>query len=136
MESPQSKVGDHAVGPSVSTLKMEEVMKMNMGDAKTLEELTRFLRSLKMEAERWLALLKLGLQNKNVGESVRLQVGLVSGDVRAQLEEGLKLNDPKTHEPRVYEPTTRLQVYTCQSPHKVTSQWRVKRRWNLTKSWL
>lgn len=28
MESPQSKVGDHAVGTSVSTLKMEEVMKI------------------------------------------------------------------------------------------------------------
>jgi hypothetical protein len=83
MESPYLKVGDHATGAGVSTLKMEDVMKLNMGDVKNLEDLKSFLRFFKMEAEHWLGLLELGLKNKDVGESGGLQVGLVSRNVRA-----------------------------------------------------
>jgi len=69
MESPQSKAGDHAAGAGVSTLKMKDAMKLNMGDAKNLEDLKSFLRFFKREAECWLGLLELDLENKDVGES-------------------------------------------------------------------
>jgi len=78
-----------------------------MGDAKNLEDWKSFLRFFKMEAERWLGLLEMGFQNKDVGGSCGLQVGLVSGTVKAQCEAS------------VDEHTTRLQVYSRRSPRKV-----------------
>jgi hypothetical protein len=84
MESPHSKAGDHVAGAGVSTLKMGDVMKLNMGDAKNLEDLKSFLRFFKMESECRLGLLEMAFENKDVGESNGLQVGLVSWTIKAQ----------------------------------------------------
>jgi hypothetical protein len=132
MESPQSKAKDHIAKAGVSTLKMEDVMKLNMGDAKDLEDLKSFLRFFKREAECWLGLLELGLENKDVGESGGLQVGLVSENVTAKCEDRLKQEDPMLNETCVDEHTTRLQLYSHRSPCKVMPQWRVKLEESIT----
>jgi len=69
MEISHLKASDHAAGAGVPTLKMGDIMKLNMGDAKNLEDLKSFLRFFKREAECWLGLLELDLENKDVGES-------------------------------------------------------------------
>jgi hypothetical protein len=90
-----------------------------MGDAKNLEDWKSFLRFFKMEAERWLGLLEMGFQNKDVGGSCGLQVGLVSGTVKAQCEARLKQKALVLNKSCVDEHTTRLQVYSRRSPRKV-----------------
>jgi hypothetical protein len=126
MEISHLKASDHAAGAGVPTLKMGDIMKLNMGDAKNLEDLKSFIRCFKMAAERWLGLLEMGLENKDVESSGGLQVGVVSGTVKAQCEDRLKQKALVLNKSCVDEHTTRLQVYSCRSPRKVMPQWRVK----------